>query len=102
MQDLGGRIVWGDGHFQGAEQSVKVLFPKSEMFLELNFVEVSGVFSWQGSVVGHAWYVCEGSNSIKVSFFFVVVESAGKSWINRITSAASLMVLRSFWISRLE
>ena len=55
MQDLRGRIVWGDGHFQGAEQSVKVLFPKSEMFLELNIVEVSRVFSWQGSVVGHAW-----------------------------------------------
>ena len=63
MQDLRGWIVWGDGHFEGAEESVKVLFPKSEMFLELNFVEVSRVFSWQGSVVGHAWYVREGSSA---------------------------------------
>jgi len=51
VQNSRGGVIWGDGEVQGAQHSVKVLLPKSEMFLELNVVEVSRVSSWQGSVV---------------------------------------------------
>jgi hypothetical protein len=92
----------GEGQFQITEHSVKVLFPKSEVSLELKFVEVSRVSSRQGSVVCRLWYVCEDSGRVHIEqhqqgqFFFVVDGRVCKCCISRISSAVSFMVMRSF------
>jgi hypothetical protein len=54
-----GWVAVVDCHAERPQDPIKVLFPKSEVVLELDFLEVTGVLSRQGGVVCQTRNVCE-------------------------------------------